>query len=185
MEDAAIVNLYWQRSDRAISETEKKYGRYCHSIAFHICGSGEDAEECVNDTYLRAWNCMPEERPNMLGTFLGRITRNLALDRIKASKAAKRGGGQTPLALEELEECVPGHSNPETELEQKELEAVIGHFVAALPKTEKLVFVLRYFYLAPIDEIADKLHFSSGKVKSMLFRSRRKLRACLEKEGLM
>ena len=139
----------------------------------------------MNDTYLRAWNRMPEERPNMLGTFLGRITRNLALDRIKASKAAKRGGGQTLLALEELEECVPGHSNPETELEQKELEAVIGHFVAALPKTEKLVFVLRYFYLAPIDEIAEKLHFSSGKVKSMLFRSRRKLRACLEKEGLM
>ena len=141
MEDAAIVDLYWQRSDRAISETEKKYGRYCHSIAFHICGSGEDAEECVNDTYLRAWNRMPEERPNMLGTFLGRITRNLALDRIKASKAAKRGGGQTLLALEELEECVPGHSNPETELEQKELEAVIGHFVAALPKTEKLIFI--------------------------------------------
>ena len=185
MEDAAIVNLYWQRSDRAISETEKKYGRYCHSIAFHICGSGEDAEECVNDTYLRAWSRMPEERPNMLGTFLGRITRNLALDRIKASKAAKRGGGQTPLALEELEECIPGHSCPEAELEQKELEAVIGRFVAALPKTEKLVFVLRYFYLAPIDEIAEKLHFSSGKVKSMLFRSRRKLRAYLEKEDLM
>ncbi|MBQ3482308.1 MAG: sigma-70 family RNA polymerase sigma factor [Oscillospiraceae bacterium] len=184
MEDAAIVDLYWQRSDRALSETDKKYGRYCQSIAYHICGAREDAEECVNDTYLRAWNRMPTERPAALGAFLGRITRNLALDRIKARNTVKRGGGQAPLALSELEDCIPGGTSPERALEEKELEAVIGRFVAALPKTEKMVFVLRYFYLAPVDEIAEKLHFSSGKVKSMLFRSRKKLRSALEKEGL-
>ncbi len=184
MEDAAIVDLYWQRSDRALSETDKKYGRYCQSIAYHICGAREDAEECVNDTYLRAWNRMPTERPAALGAFLGRITRNLALDRIKARNTVKRGGGQAPLALSELEDCIPGGTSPEQALEEKDLEAVIGLFVSALPRAEKTVFVLRYFYLAPIDEIAGKLHFSSGKVKSMLFRSRKKLRAALEKEGL-
>ncbi len=184
MEDTAIVDLYWQRSDRALSETDKKYGRYCHSIAYHICGAREDAEECVNDTYLRAWNSMPTERPSALGAFLGRITRNLALDRIKARNTVKRGGGQAPLALSELEDCIPGGTSPERALEEKELEAAIGRFVAALPKAEKTVFVLRYFYLVPIDEIAEKLQFSSGKVKSMLFRSRKKLRAALEKEGL-
>lgn len=184
MEDAAIVDLYWQRSERAISETDRKYGHYCHSIAYHICGAKEDAEECVNDTWLHAWNRMPAERPSALGAFLGRITRNLALDRIKARNTVKRGGGQVPLALSELEDCIPGGISPEQALEEKELEAVIGRFVAALPKTEKTVFVLRYFYLTPIDEIAEKMNFSSGKVKSMLFRSRKKLRAVLEKEGL-
>ena len=113
MEDAAIVDLYWQRSDKAISETDKKYGRYCHSIAYHICGAAEDAEECVNDTYWRAWNSMPTERPSALGAFLGRITRNLALDRIKARNTFKRGGGQTWLALNELEDCIPGGTSPD------------------------------------------------------------------------
>ena len=185
MEDAAIVDLYWQRSDRAISETDIKYGRYCHSIAYHICGVREDAEECVNDTYLRAWNRMPSERPSVLGAFLGRITRNLALDCIKARNTIKRGEGQTALVLDELEECIPGGTSPERALEEKELESSIGRFVAALPKMERTVFVLRYFYLAPIDEIAQRLSFSSGKVKSMLFRSRKKLRERLEKEGLI
>ncbi len=185
MEDAAIVDLYWQRSDRALSETDRKYGRYCRSIALHICGAAEDAEECVNDTYWRAWNSMPVERPSSLGAFLGRITRNLALDRVKARNTVKRGEGQTPLALSELEDCIPGGTSPERALEEKELERTIGRFVAALPKTERTVFVLRYFYLTPIDEIAGRLRFSSGKVKSMLFRSRKKLRAVLEKEGLL
>ena len=184
MEDAAIVDLYWQRSDRALSETDKKYGRYCHSIAYRICGAVEDAEECVNDTWLRAWNSMPTERPSVLGAFLGRITRNLALDRIKARNTVKRGGGQAPLALSELEDCIPGGTSPEQAVEEKELEAVIGRFVASLPKTERIVFVQRYFYLIPIDEISRELGFHPGKVKSMLFRSRKKLRSALEKEGL-
>ena len=185
MEDREIVDLYWQRSDQAISETDKKYGRYCHTIAYNICGAREDAEECVNDAYLRAWNRMPPERPSALRVFFGRITRNLALDRVKARNTIKRGEGQAPLALEELEECVAGGTSPEQALEEKELEALIGRFVASLPQTERRVFVLRYFYLAQISEIALSLRFSSGKVKSMLFRSRGKLRTALEKEGLL
>ena len=99
MEDSAIVDLYWQRSDRAIAETEQKYGAYCHRIAYNICQCEEDAEECVNDTYLRAWNSMPDQRPRMLRSFLGTITRNLALDRCRSASRKKRGGGEVELAL--------------------------------------------------------------------------------------
>ncbi len=184
MEDEQIVDLYWQRSDLAISETNQKYGRYCHTIAYNICGTDEDAEECVNDTWLRAWNLMPDQRPAILSAFLGRITRNLAIDCIKAKHRLKRGGGEAVLALEELEECIPGGTDPEHILEQKELEKAIGRFVTELPRTEKMIFILRYWHIASIDELAEKLHFSKGKIKSSLFRTRRKLRAYLQKEGL-
>ena len=184
MEDQKIVDLYWQRSDLAISETNQKYGRYCHSIAYHICGTVEDAEECVNDTWLRAWNLMPDQRPAILSTFLGRITRNFAINLIKSKNRIKRGGGEAVLALDELEECIPGGINPEHVLEEKELEAAIGSFVSELPQTEKTIFVLRYWRVAPIDEIAEKLQFSKGKIKSSLFRTRRKLRDYLQEEGL-
>ncbi|MCR4963812.1 MAG: sigma-70 family RNA polymerase sigma factor [Firmicutes bacterium] len=184
MEDKQIVDLYWQRSDLAISETNRKYGRYCHTIAYHICGADEDAEECVNDTWLRAWNLMPDQRPTALSAFLGRITRNLAIDRIKAKNRLKRGGGEAVLALDELEACIPGGKNPELALEEKELAATIGRFVSALPQPAKAIFVLRYWYLAPIDTIAERLQFSRGKVKSSLFRTRGKLRDYLQEEGI-
>ena len=184
MEDEQIVDLYWQRSDLAISETNQKYGRYCHTIAYNICGTEEDAEECVNDTWLRAWNLMPDQRPTILSAFLGRITRSISIDRIKAKNRIKRGGGEAILALDELEECVPGGADPEYALEEKELEKAIGRFVSELPRTEKMIFILRYWHVAPIDEIADKLQFSKGKIKSSLFRTRRKLRAYLQEEGL-
>ena len=184
MEDEQIVDLYWQRSDLAISETNQKYGRYCHKIAYNICGTDEDAEECVNDTWFRAWNLMPDQRPAVLPAFLGRITRNLAIDCIKAKNRLKRGGGEAVLALDELEECIPGGRNPEQALEEKELEKAIGRFVSQLPQPEKTIFVLRYWRVAPIDEIAEKLQFSKGKIKSSLFRTRRKLRDYLQEEGL-
>ena len=184
MEDGQIVDLYWQRSDLAISETNRKYGRYCHSIAYHICGLDEDAEECVNDTWLRAWNLMPDQRPGALSAFLGRITRNLALDRIKTKNRQKRGGGEALLALDELEECIPGGTNPEQVLEEKELANAIGSFVSDLQQTEKVIFVLRYFYVAPIEEIAERLQCSEAKIKSSLFRTRNKLRVFLQEEGL-
>ena len=184
MEDAKIVDLYWQRSDLAISETNQKYGRYCHTIAYNICGTDEDAEECVNDTWFRAWNLMPDQRPSVLSTFLGRITRNFAINLIKAKNRIKRGGGEAVLALDELEECIPGGRSPEQALEEKELEKAIGRFVSQLPQPEKTIFVLRYWRVAPIDEIAEKLQFSKGKIKSSLFRTRRKLRDYLQEEGL-
>ena len=184
MEDEQIVDLYWQRSDLAISETNQKYGRYCHTIAYNICGTDEDAEECVNDTWLRAWNLMPDQRPTILSAFLGRITRNFAINLIKTKNRIKRGGGEAVLALDELEECIPGGRNPEQALEEKELEKAIGRFVSQLPQPEKTIFVLRYWRVAPIDEIAEKLQFSKGKIKSSLFRTRRKLRDYLQEEGL-
>ena len=184
MEDEQIVDLYWQRSDLAISETNQKYGRYCHTIAYNICGTEEDAEECVNDTWFRAWNLMPDQRPTILSAFLGRITRNFAINLIKTKNRIKRGGGKAVLALDELEECIPGGRNPEQALEEKQLEKAIGRFVSQLPQPEKTIFVLRYWRVAPIDEIAEKLQFSKGKIKSSLFRTRRKLRDYLQEEGL-
>lgn len=184
MEDEQIVDLYWQRSDLAISETNQKYGRYCHTIAYNICGIDEDAEECVNDTWFRAWNLMPDQRPTILSAFLGRITRSISIDRIKTKNRIKRGGGEAVLALDELEECIPGGTNPEQALEEKELETAVGRFVSGLPVLEKKIFILRYWYLVSIPEISKKLCYSQGKIKSSLFRTRRKLRAYLEEEGL-
>lgn len=184
MEDREIVDLYWRRSDLAISESEQKYGRYCRAIAYNICGTKEDAEECVNDTWFRAWNRMPSERPAVLSAFLGCITRNLAINTIKAKNRLKRGGGEAALALEELSECISDGRSPEKDLEDKELENAIGRFTAELPETERLVFVLRYWYLVPVADIAVKLQCGQGKVKSMLFRTRKKLRKTLQEEGL-
>ena len=184
MEDTKIVDLYWQRSDLAISETNQKYGRYCHTIAYNICGTEEDAEECVSDTWFRAWNLMPDQRPAVLSAFLGRITRTIAIDCIRAKKRLKRGGGEAVLALDELEECIPGGTDPEHVLEEKELEAAIGRFVSKLPQAEKTIFVLRYWHVLSIDEISEKLQSGRGRIKSSLFRTRRKLRAYLQEEGL-
>lgn len=184
MVDSAIVDLYWQRSDMAIPETELKYGRYCHAIAYNICASNEDAEECVNDTWFRAWNLMPDKRPTTLSTFLGGITRNFALDRYRAKISQKRGGGETALALNELEDCVGTGTGPEQHYEAKELEAAIGAFVAAQSEWERKIFVARYWFLAPIALISEKAGCSESKVKTTLYRQRLKLRAYLQEEGL-
>ncbi len=184
MEDERIIDLYWQRSDLAISETENKYGRYCRAIARRIVGTEEDAEECVSDAWFRAWNLMPDQRPTVLSAFLGRITRSISIDRIREKNRLRRGGGEAALALDELEECIPGGTDPERVVEEKELEKAIGRFVSELPQPERTIFVLRYWHVTPIDEIAEKLQFSRGKIKSSLFRMRRKLRARLQEEGL-
>lgn len=184
MEDSAIIELYWQRSDTAISESERKYGRYCRKIARNICTTPEDAEECVNDTWLKAWNLMPDKRPTVLSAFLGSITRSVALNLIKAQNRLKRGGGETTLALDELAECVAGRADPQREVEERELARALGRFVGALPREEKQVFILRYWYLAPVEEIAKTLGFSTSKTKSMLHRTRKKLKTFLEKEEL-
>ena len=184
MEDTAIIDLYWQRSDQAISETDRKYGRYCHRIAYNVCADDRDAEECVNDTWLRAWNRMPTERPSLLSVFLGAITRNLALDRWRAKHSLKRGGGEIPLALDELNDSVRGSVDPEKLIEAKELEQAIDRFVNDLPETEQLIFLSRYWFLAPVAEIAEKAGCTQSKVKTTLFRLRKKLRIYLQEEGL-
>ncbi len=184
LEDSKIVDLYWERSEAAINATANKYSRYCHSIAFNILHNSEDAEECVNDTYFRAWNAIPPNRPNCLSIFLGRITRNLSLDKYKKYAAVKRGLGQTELALSELDECVPNISNVEQSIDEKELVEILNSFLESLPKQKRIMFIQRYWYLMSIKAIAENLKVSESKVKSTLFRTRNELKTILEKEGI-
>ena len=184
MKDTEIVELYWQRSERAVEESDRKYGAYCRTVAYNILENSEDAAECVNDTWLSAWNAMPDKRPSRLGAFLARITRNGAIGKALERSRLKRGGGQIPLALDELEECLPGGCDPEKELQRKELEDALRRFVHALPRDEKRVFLARYWYLTPVAEIAEKLGFSQSKTAGMLHRTRKKLQRMLQEEGL-
>lgn len=185
MDDERIVQLYWDRSENAIAETAVKYGSYCHSIAYNILQSTQDAEESVNDTYLHAWNAMPPHRPSILATFLGKITRRLSIDRWRTANRTKRGGGEVPLALEELSECVAGSQDVEDTVVHKELVDAVNRFLDGLPVTERRIFLQRYWYLYPIREIAGSCGFSRSKVTSLLHRTRCNLRRQLEKEGFL
>ena len=183
MDDTAIIDLYWERSGDAISETAKKYGNFCYSIAYNVLNCREDAEESVNDTYMAAWEQMPPQRPAVLSAFLAKITRNLAISRWRRSTAAKRGGGEIVLALEELNGCAAEGQNVESIYLYKETIGVFRDFLKMLSKTERSVFLRRYWFLDPIADIARDFGFSQSKVKSMLMRTRNKLRMRLETEG--
>ena len=185
VDDDRIVDLYWERSESAIDESSKKYSRYCHSIAYGILHNNEDSEECVNDTYLRAWNAMPPKRPNCLATFLGKITRNLSLDKYRGYTASKRGHGQVEVALSELEEVVPSSGSVEDEIIGSELAETLNVFLESLPKQKRIIFVRRYWYLISIKSIADDLGESESQVKSSLFRTRNELKLYLEAEGVV
>ena len=141
MKDSDIIQLYWDRNDRAISETSDKYGRYCRSIAKNILENEQDAEECVNDTYLNAWNAMPTHWPEQLSAFLGKLTRNLSFNRYKYNRAEKRGGGEFTLVLDELADCVSGKDNVEQEIDRRELTEAVNAFVAGLPERKRKIFV--------------------------------------------
>ena len=184
MEDSQIVDLFWRRDQAAIDEAAKKYSRYCHSIAHRILDSDEDAEECVNDALNRAWNAIPPARPDCLSAFLGRIARNLSLNRYEKSRAGKRGGGTAEIALTELEECVPSGSDVEEEVEGILLSESIDRFLGALPKRHRILFVRRYWYLRGIADISADMGISESSVKSVLFRLRDKLKTHLQREGL-
>ena len=184
MEDGKIIDLYWARSQQAIAESEKKYGSYCHTIARRILEREEDAEECVNDTWLRAWNAMPPQRPGILSAFFGKLTRNLSLDRWRRLKAAKRGGSQVEVALHELEDCLPDRRRPEEGLEAGETAALISAFLRRQPQLDRVLFIRRYFHLEPLDSLARRFGLTEGQVKSRLHRTRRKLKAELEREGV-
>ena len=184
MEDGKIIALYEERSETAIEETEKKYGRYCHYISFGILGNDEDAKECVNDTYLRTWNAIPPARPNNFRTFLGKIVRNLSLNRYEKMTANKRGGSQVPLVLSELEECIPASTDTEQVVTDLVFKSVLNEFLRDLPQETRKLFVRRYFYLSPVKELAEEFHMSENQVAVQLFRTREKLRVLLEKEGI-
>ena len=183
MEDSRIIELYWARSERAISESASKYGGYCRTIAYNILRDMQDAEESVSDTWLGAWNAMPPHRPNVLSAFLGKITRRISIDRWRARSAEKRGGSELTLALTELEDCVADTGDVEDEVARGELEKVFRDFLADLPDTERRVFLCRYWYLESVRTISGRFGFSESKVTSMLRRTRLKLRARLTKEG--
>ncbi len=185
MDDRKIVDLYWARSETAIEETSKKYGGYCYSIAFGVLSDREDAEESVNDTYLSAWNSMPPHKPSILSTFLGKITRRISIDKWRRRSAEKRGGGEIVLALGELDECVVSADTTGSELDRQALADVMRAFVRSLSDYERQVFLCRYWYLDSIKTICERLGYSESRVKSMLARTRKKLRLTLEKEGLI
>jgi RNA polymerase sigma-70 factor (ECF subfamily) len=185
MEDSHIVELYWARSETAIAETASKYGKYCRSIAYSILNNSEDADECVNDALMGAWNSMPPHRPSVLSAFLGKITRRMSINRWQEKYAAKRGGGEVVLVLDELFDCIPSDKTISSELEEKELSKIIDAFLDRLPLVEQKVFICRYWYMNSISEISKQFGFSECKTKSMLYRTRGKLTSALRKEGYL
>ena len=186
MNDREIIALYFARAEEAISETAKRYGRYCFAIARNILSNREDCEECVNDTYLSAWNAIPPHQPERLDTFLGKITRNLALKRWESAHAQKRGGGQIALALDELRDCLPDRENTlDDTMDEISLSSLLNTFLTSLPPTTRQIFLLRYWYLYSIKSIAKEMRAGESKIKMTLLRTRNELKIFLEKEGVI
>ncbi len=182
MDDKELLALFAARSERAIAETEQKYGGLCRKLAQRILESYEDAEECVNDALLNAWNTIPPEQPDSLAAYLNVLTRNLALNRLKAQNRFKRSGGQIPAVLDELEECIPAAESVEAEYDRRSFLAALERFLDTLPHDARVIFVRRYWYMNSCREIADAYRMSESKVRVSLMRTRRKLKAFLEKE---
>lgn len=184
MEDERIIELYWERSENAIAETAKKYGKYCRSIAYRILQNEEDCEECVNDAYLRLWDSMPPHRPQELRTYLGKLVRNLALDRYDWITAKKRGDGQFSIAAEELAECLSAAQTTESVADELALAEVLNRFLASLPGERRRIFMQRYWYFRTVREIAGEFHMGESRVKMILLRAREQLKNLLEEEGI-
>ena len=183
MEDQEILELYFARDEQAIAETDRKYGSYCYSVANRILCSKEDSEETVSDTYLRAWNAIPPQRPTFLKLFLAKITRNLAFTRWRKLSATKRGGGATELVLEELSECIPGPERVDDQLNAWELAKTIRSFLNSLSRREQDIFLQRYFYAEDADTIAQCYGMKRQNVNLILSRTRAKLKSYLMQEG--
>lgn len=183
MEDFRIIELYFARDERAIAETSEKYGRYCFAVANNLLADEPESEECVNDTYMRAWNTIPPTRPSIFRAFLAKITRNLALDRIDKRKAEKRGGNLAE-SLDELSECVGGSDGFE-QLELRELTKIINDVLKAESELSRNIFIRRYFYLDSIADISKKYHLKEANVKTILYRTRQRLAKRLAKEGII
>lgn len=184
MEDRQIIELYFARSERAVEAAAKKYAPYCRAIADNILQSPEDTEECLNDTWFAAWNSIPPQRPKVLSVYLGRITRNFALNRLKHYGAQKRGGGQAELVLSELGDCIPDSGGVEEKLDEILLKESLNRFLAAQPPLKRNIFIRRYWAMDPVERIAASCGMGRGRVATMLYRMRRDLKAHLEKEGI-
>lgn len=182
MEDEQIVSLYWNREEQAIRETEIKYGAKLSALAYRIVNTFEDSQECVSDTYLAAWNSIPPQRPEFLYAYLAKICRNLCLGRLDWLNAAKRKAEVVTLTRE-MELCIPDRSQ-DRHLEGKELGAVLNRFLGTISRENRLIFLRRYWFADSIEDIAKRYHFSQSKVKTSLHRTRSKLSAFLEQEGI-
>lgn len=185
MEDSQIVSLYWDRNEDAICQTDRKYGKYLSKIAYNILADREDTQESVNDTYLAAWNSMPPHEPDILSTYLGKLTRRISIDLFRKKTSQKRGTGEYALSLEELGECVTGDDTTRQEVEAKLLAEGIANYLQTQSQETRNVFIGRYYYMDPIKEIARYCRISESKVKILLYRARQGLRTYLEKEGFM
>jgi RNA polymerase sigma-70 factor (ECF subfamily) len=183
MDDCKIVDLYWARNEEAITESDKKYGRMLNSLSYSLLSSREDAEECVNDTYLDAWGAMPDARPDCLGAFLSKITRRISIDRFRQKHREKRGGIDNLLV--ELDECVPSGQTPFEEYENRRLGDALNEFLYSQDREKRVIFILRYFYSKSVTEIAERLNIGVPKVKTTLFRMRRELHGRLEEKELL
>lgn len=185
MQDKEIISLFFSRDQKALSEVSHKYGAYCYSLAFNIVSQHEDAEECVNDTWLGAWNSIPPKKPDILKYFLAKITRGKAIDRLKKYHAQKRGADEVAVVLEELSDCIEGGSNPEHVILIGELSEIINVFLATIPIRDRQLFVRRYFYTESINNIASKAGMSNNNVSVSLHRTRAKLKDHLKREGYL
>lgn len=181
MEDAVIVDLYWARDQQAITESERKYGAFCGALARNILSSLQDAEECVNDTWYRAWDTIPPQRPNSLRAYLGRIVRNLAIDRWRRGKAQKRGEGMDVM-LSELEGCLPGGTTPEQELENRAITQAIEGWLDSIGREERAIFLRRYWYGTAVSELAKSWGCTPNRMSQRLLRLRTSLRRYLEQQ---
>ncbi len=182
MDDSGIINLFNERSEKALSEVQDKYYRYCMSIAMNILGDREEAEDCVNEAFHTAWQLIPPSAPYSLATFLGRLTKNSAVNILKMRLAQKRGGGEAELAFEELIDCA-AQGSVEEQLDRRELETLINQFLGSLTKSNRKMFMLRYWYCYSVREIALRLGTSENAVSVTLSRTRKKLKELLKKRG--
>ena len=183
MKDQDIVNLYWDRNEDAIHQTQMKYGAYLAKVSYNIIADFEDSKECVNDTYLAAWNSMPTNRPNNLATYLGKITRQISIDVFRKKHREKRYASEYAISLDELGDSFSDGRTPEQELDAKLLIETINRFLRTLPKDARNTFVGRYFFFDSLKEVAAYCGMSESRAKSMLYRTRQSLKAYLEKEG--
>lgn len=183
MDDAKIISLYEARDEAAVDETQKKYGGLCRYIAEQILPSREDAEECVNDAYVKAWNTIPPQKPESLGSYMGMLTRQLSINRYKQNHRQKRGGGQVSLVLEELQECIADKGDMPS-ADEITLRDALNCFLGALPERERMIFMRRYWYMDEVSTIAADYGMKAGHVAVLLYRTRKKLQEYLEKEEI-
>ena len=182
-EDSRIIELYFERNESAVTETDKKYGAYCMTVSKNILGNEEDAKECLNDTYLAAWNSIPPKIPEKLSLFLGKITRNLSLNRYRKNETKKRGGGTADIVFDEIGEIISGSENPEEKFERKEIIGAVNEFLRTLPEEKRSIFICRYWYFDSIEDIAARFGKKESGIYSSLERTRKNLWKYLSERG--